>query len=203
MTEREVQYYIAQNEYVKARECMDALVQERDVYDDAMAVLDASIYEAVGDRENLFRAIRAGLQYSCKNYELYYMLGYYYLRDNINQAYLCFQNALLYCAQETDRDLILADMEELRRSGAVTVRDTAIVIVSYNACYMMQKNIECIRDTLLRGTYRIVVVDNDSEDGIREWLREQPDILLIENQRNVGFAPACNQAVSMLREKGG
>lgn len=203
MTEKEVQYYIGQNEYVRARECMDALIQEKNVYDDGMAILDASIYEAVGDRENLFRAIRTGLQYSCKNYELYYMLGYYYLQDNTDQAYLCFQNALLYCTQEADRDLILADMEELQRSGAVTVQDTAIVIVSYNACYMMQKNIECIRDTLLRGTYRIVVVDNDSGDGIREWLREQPDILLIENQKNIGFAPACNQAVSLLRETDG
>lgn len=203
MTVQEIQEYIGQNEYARARECMDALIEERDVYDDEMAILDASIYEAVGDRRNMFQAISAGLYYSHCNYELYYMLGYYYLQDNIDQAYLCFQNALLYCKQEIDRAVIAADMEELWHTGQVTVQDTAIVIVSYNACYMMQKNLECIRDTLLEGSYRILVVDNASEDGIREWLREQKDVLLIENQSNVGFAPACNQAVRMLRETGG
>lgn len=203
MTLTDVQYYMDQNEYAGARERMDVFLREGGDYDDRAALLDAGIYEALGDRENMFRAISAGLQYSHQNYELYYMLGYYYLQDNADQAYLCFQNALLYCRQEEDKNIIVSDMEELLNSGQVTVRNTAVVIVSYNACYMMQKNIECIRDTLLPGTYRIVVVDNASEDGVREWLREQPDILLIENSGNVGFAPACNQAVRALRERGG
>lgn len=200
MTLEKIQYYFSKKEYVKARESMDALKQEKQAYTDEMAVLDAGIYEAMGDRTNMFRAIRDGLQFSCRNYELYYMLGYYYLQDNVNQAYLCFQNALLYCGKQEDAMVIAADMQELAESGQVTVRNTAIVIVSYNICYMMQKNIECIRSTLLPGTYRIIVVDNASDDGVREWLREQQDILLIENGQNVGFAPACNQAVRALRE---
>lgn len=200
MTLKEVQDNIRKKEYVKARENMDALRREGYEYNDVMAILDANIYEALGDRANMFRSIRDGMQYSHRNYELYYMLGYYYLQDNPNQAYLCFQNALLYCGQEEDAMIIAADMGELVESGQVTVRNTAIVIVSYNACYMMQKNIECIRRTLLPGTYRILVVDNASDDGVREWLREQQDILLIENGRNVGFAPACNQAVRALRK---
>lgn len=200
MTLEKIQHYFSQKEYVKARESMDALKQEEKAYTDEMAVLDAGIYEAMGDRTNTFRAIRDGLQFSCRNYELYYMLGYYYLQDNVNQAYLCFQNALLYCGQQEDAMVIAADMQELFESGQVTVRNTAIVIVSYNICYMMQKNIECIRSTLLPGTYQIIVVDNASDDGVREWLREQQDILLIENGQNVGFAPACNQAVRALRE---
>lgn len=200
MTLKEVQDNIRKKEYIKARENMDALLREGYEYNDVTAILDANIYEALGDKANMLRSIRDGMQYSHRNYELYYMLGYYYLQDNPNQAYLCFQNALLYCGQEEDAMVIAADMWELVESGQVTVRDTAIVIVSYNACYMMQKNIECIRSTLLPGTYRILVVDNASDDGVREWLREEQDILLIENGQNVGFAPACNQAVRALRE---
>lgn len=197
---QEIRDCISQGEYVEARGRMDALKGGKCAYSDRMAILDASIYEAMGDRDNMFQAIRVGLQHSYDNYELYYMLGYYYLPDCVNQAYLCFQNALLYCNQETDAEMIMADMVKLANTGQVTVRNTAIVIVSYNACYMMQKNIESIRNTLLPGTYRIIVVDNASDDGIREWLREQQDIILLENGQNVGFAPACNQAVRALRE---
>lgn len=196
----EIQHLVEQQEYMKARECMNALKQEGTLYTDKMAILDASIYEALGDRENTFKAIRDGLEYSYDNYELYYMLGYYYLQSNINQAYLCFQNALFYCKQSQDAAIINTDIKTLKETGRITVRVTAIIIVSYNAYYMMQKNIESIRDTLLPETYRIIVVDNASNDGVREWLRNQQDILLIENAENMGFAPACNQGWRALRE---
>ena len=68
-----------------------------------------------------------------------------------------------------------------------------IVIVSYNALFLMQENIKSIRNNLLKGTYKIVVVDNASTDGVAEWLSEQNDVLLIRNTANVGFGPACNQ----------
>ncbi len=71
-----------------------------------------------------------------------------------------------------------------------------IVIVSYNANRLMQENIESLRRTQPAGSYKIVVVDNASTDGIAEWLSVQPDILFIHNNINVGFGPACNQAVA-------
>lgn len=79
-------------------------------------------------------------------------------------------------------------------SNVATVDNrVAIVIVSYNALYLMQENIKSIRSNLLKGTYKIVVVDNASTDGVAEWLAEQDDILLIRNTENAGFGPACNQ----------
>lgn len=74
--------------------------------------------------------------------------------------------------------------------------NTLVVIVSYNAKRYMQECIESIRHCVPAGTYKIVVVDNASTDGIAEWLEEQTDILLIRNSTNVGFGPACNQAVA-------
>ncbi|MDE6742388.1 MAG: glycosyltransferase family 2 protein [Lachnospiraceae bacterium] len=161
-------------------------------------IMEASRCESVGDREGMFLAIQKGLKQEYDNYELYYMLGFYYLSENIDQAYLCFQNALFYCKNEEDRATILADMENLEQTGRISVRNTAILIVSYNACYFMQRNIENIRKTLPEGSYRIVVVDNASTDGVAEWLQEQDDIVLLQNKENVGFAPACNQGVNLL-----
>ncbi|MCR5789578.1 MAG: HAD-IIIC family phosphatase [Lachnospiraceae bacterium] len=75
-----------------------------------------------------------------------------------------------------------------------------IVIVSYNACHLMQENIESIRRTLPAGCCQIAVTDNASEDGVTEWLSEQSDIILVKNSHNAGFGPACNQAVKAAGE---
>ena len=79
---------------------------------------------------------------------------------------------------------------------------TSIIIVSYNCKYLMQKNIESIRNTLIPGTYSIYVTDNGSTDGVAEWLEEQADVALIKNSENLGFAPACNQGVKAAWEAG-
>ncbi len=163
-------------------------------------IMEASRCESAGDREGMFLAIQKGLKQEYDNYELYYMLGFYYLPENIDQAYLCFQNALFYCKNEEDRATILADMKNLEQTGRIKVRNTAVLIVSYNACYFMQRNIENIRKTLPEGSYRIVVVDNASTDGVAEWLQEQDDIVLLKNEENKGFAPACNQGAKVLQD---
>lgn len=118
---------------------------------------------------------------------------------NYNQAFLFIQNEIDKCVDEQQRNELLEDYNKLVASGNVSVKNTLIVIVSYNACYMMQKNIESIRRTAVKGTYKILVVDNASRDGAREWLEKQEDILLICNEENVGFAPACNQAIKSVK----
>ena len=53
------------------------------------------------------------------------------------------------------------------------------------------------------SSLRILAVDNASEDGTRDWLRElaqrEPRIDLIEQDRNHGFAHACNRGVEAAR----
>lgn len=193
---KQIQELVNKGEYDKARQQLELYKNQGGEYTDMLAVLDSTVCEAEGNRSGMFEAIKKGLMYASDNYELYYMLGRYYGEHNLNQAYLCWQNALFYCAQQQDREFLKQELEELKKTGQITVKNTAIIIVSYNVCYMMQKNIECIRETLPTGTYAVYVVDNASTDGVREWLSAQSDIVLIKNDKNVGFAPACNQGVS-------
>ncbi|MCR5671757.1 MAG: DUF6492 family protein [Butyrivibrio sp.] len=72
---------------------------------------------------------------------------------------------------------------------------TLIVLVSYNNLFFTRECIKSIRDVLSEGSYKIAVVDNGSTDGSHKWLSEQSDILYIRNEKNLGFGPACNQAV--------
>lgn len=86
------------------------------------------------------------------------------------------------------------------------MQKTAIIIVSYNTCYMMQENIESIRATLEKGTYHIYVVDNASTDGIADWLKtesmDSDDLSVACNSDNIGFPVACNQGYRMVIEAG-
>jgi len=46
------------------------------------------------------------------------------------------------------------------------------------------------------GRFQVVVVDNDSDDGVEAFLnREYPNVAVLRNARNRGFAGAHNQGI--------
>ncbi|MFX1412156.1 MAG: glycosyltransferase family 2 protein, partial [Promethearchaeota archaeon] len=72
--------------------------------------------------------------------------------------------------------------------------DISVLIVSYNTWHLLDK---CLTSILAetRCTHEIIVVDNASTDGSASMVRRRyPDVMVIENERNVGFAVANNQA---------
>ena len=66
-------------------------------------------------------------------------------------------------------------------------RKTSIIILTYNNLMYNIICIDSIRKYTKKDTYEIIVVDNNSTDGTREWLKEQKDIIVILNDENVGF----------------
>ena len=189
---------IENGDYVSARMLLEEeKCLQRDCIDDTFAILDASVYEAEADRVGMFDAIAAGLGVNPFNYELYYMLGCYYLDVNPQQAFLCFENAEYYCNQEEDRDIISKEKQRLEDSG-VFVPQLSIIILSYNAKKEMGICLDSIRKYGgAPNSYEVIVIDNASTDGIAEYLKEQEDILLFCNTENVGFPAGCNQGIKM------
>ncbi|WP_051624041.1 glycosyltransferase [Clostridium akagii] len=72
---------------------------------------------------------------------------------------------------------------------------TSIIILTYNNLQFTKQCIESIRKNTRLGTYEIIVVDNASSDGTKDWLNEQDDIVSILNSENNGFPKGCNQGI--------
>lgn len=79
--------------------------------------------------------------------------------------------------------------------------DVSIVIVSYNTCRILDECIASIKRETNAG-YEIIVVDNAStDDSCRMLLEKYPEVVLIENSENAGFARANNQGFAIARGK--
>ncbi|MBU3101630.1 MULTISPECIES: glycosyltransferase [Clostridium] len=75
-------------------------------------------------------------------------------------------------------------------------RKTSIIILTYNNLVYNLICVDSIRKYTKENTYEIIVVDNNSTDGTREWLKEQKDIKAILNDENVGFPKGCNIGIA-------
>ncbi|QED37769.1 glycosyltransferase family 2 protein [Antarcticibacterium arcticum] len=72
-----------------------------------------------------------------------------------------------------------------------------IVIVSYNG---MQWLSECLEST---RPYSVIIVDNNSTDGTQEYIKEtHPEIILLEQKKNLGFGKANNIGISWALKQG-
>ena len=190
-----IQGAIENGDYGKAEELFRKYLEKENVYNDMTAILDAAIGEYYGDRVRVWTAIRKGLLSNCRNYELYVMLGNYYLPENLYQSWLCYENALFYCDKSEDQSKIIQMLDQLKEDYNVIVNKTSIIILSYNSLEYTKLCIESIRMTIPEYVREIIVVDNASEDESVKWLREQDDIILIENKENKGFPAGCNQGI--------
>jgi GT2 family glycosyltransferase len=73
--------------------------------------------------------------------------------------------------------------------------ELAIIIINWNGGELLHRCLESIDNFPPTVSYEVVVVDNASTDGSREWLETQTSKLrLIKNKENVGFGQANNIA---------
>jgi len=74
--------------------------------------------------------------------------------------------------------------------------DLSILIVNYNVKHYLRQCLKSIYTNTKKLSFEITVVDNNSADGSVDVLkREFPEVKLIENCQNLGFAKATNQGL--------
>jgi hypothetical protein len=71
--------------------------------------------------------------------------------------------------------------------------DLSIIIVNYNVKEFLQNLLHSITKSASNIQYEIIIVDNASDDGSVEFIKEKfPDVKLIANKKNLGFSKANN-----------
>lgn len=89
-----------------------------------------------------------------------------------------------------------------RSTGDSPLPVVSIVIVSWNTRELLAACLRSVRDAAAEvdGCLEVVVVDNASHDGSAEMVHAQfPEVDLVRNATNVGFAAANNQAIRRTR----
>ena len=74
--------------------------------------------------------------------------------------------------------------------------DLSIIIVSFNTRDLLLQCIDSIFQHTQGISFEIFVVDNNSQDGSASAVEEKfSDVIVINNEKNLGFSTANNQAI--------
>ncbi|MFN4084129.1 MAG: glycosyltransferase [Bacteroidia bacterium] len=78
----------------------------------------------------------------------------------------------------------------------------SVIIVNYNVKYFLEQALYSVRKASKNLAVEVFVVDNHSVDGSCDMVRDLfPEVNLIENKINAGFAKANNQAIKQAKGK--
>jgi GT2 family glycosyltransferase len=78
----------------------------------------------------------------------------------------------------------------------------SVIIVNYNVRYFLEQCLHSVFRANETLNAEVFVVDNQSVDGSCAMVRDKfPDVKLIENDRNLGFSTANNQAIRLAKGK--
>lgn len=75
--------------------------------------------------------------------------------------------------------------------------EISVIIVNYKVKYFLEQTLKSVEEALYGISNEIFVVDNNSEDDSIDFLKARfPNVNYIENDENIGFARANNQAIN-------
>ncbi|MCB2200606.1 glycosyltransferase family 2 protein [bacterium] len=83
-------------------------------------------------------------------------------------------------------------------SSASQTPDVSVIIVNWNGGELLNRCVQSVLECRERTSLEVLVVDNASQDGsARRVEKDFPDVHVIHNNENKGFAAANNQAIDL------
>ena len=80
--------------------------------------------------------------------------------------------------------------------------EVSIIIVNYNTCDLTRNCLKSVFEQTKDIEFEVIVSDNGSKDGSIEMIKtEFPQVILIENNANLGFGAANNRGVKIAKGK--
>lgn len=161
-------------------------------------ILCATICGAQSDVKKEYAEICRGLRNYPMNYELYYMLGNYYMgqqRDNL--AYLCYEQAKHYCGEQNDKLMIEESMGMAVSQPGFDVNPVSIVILAEEDTQMLRDAVKSIIENESETSYEILVIDNQCIGQALEWLSEYEQVRRISCPKKMGFGEGTNVGIKL------
>ena len=79
--------------------------------------------------------------------------------------------------------------------------DLSIIILNYKTKGLVKQCIRNVKVSTANLDYEIIIVDNGSNDGVEEMIRENfPEIKFIQTGKNLGFAAGNNIGIKTIRK---
>jgi GT2 family glycosyltransferase len=76
----------------------------------------------------------------------------------------------------------------------------SIIILTYNNLLYTRKTLASIKK-YTKLPYEVIIVDNASTDSTVEYLKNNSNLIIIFNEKNLGFPAGCNQGISIAKGK--
>jgi GT2 family glycosyltransferase len=78
----------------------------------------------------------------------------------------------------------------------------SVIIVNYNVKYFIEQCLNSVREACKDIDAEVIIIDNNSVDGSVKMLESRfPEVRLIANKENCGFAKATNQGISIAKSE--
>ena len=78
--------------------------------------------------------------------------------------------------------------------------DLSVIIITLNNKKILGECIDSVKRFTRSISYELMVIDNGSDDGTQDMVRSKyPDVILIENKKNLGFSAANNKGLNIAR----
>lgn len=80
--------------------------------------------------------------------------------------------------------------------------DVSVIFVNYNTCKLTLDAIASVYQFTKRINFEIIVVDNDSSDNsLAEIQLQFPRVIIVQNNKNIGFGQANNKGMEIAKGK--
>lgn len=191
---------IAGGDYREADRVLLEYLAQGGQYDDILAIYDGDIGQNLGDSERTWAAICQGLCFDPGNYELYVMLGNYYLDENQEQSWLCYEHALACCQDQEDRIQIQEMLQQLTENCGVSAGRAAVVIWCHDGYDFVKQCVKSVRKALNGHSGQIVAVAGQCEEAAWEWLRQQKDLILVETEADQNMFQVWEKGIAAVWE---
>ena len=92
------------------------------------------------------------------------------------------------------------DENELEYHENLCKKTISIIIVTYNSLHDIRHCLSSIH-ACTNLPYEVIIVDNNSTDGTKDYLNNLKGFHLVLNEENLGFSKACNQGIQIAKSE--